>query len=282
MRHLVGLVGAPVGQSLSPAMMRAAFAAAGLDAEYAVMETDAPGLAAAVQRFAREGSPGFNVTIPHKAAIIPFCRRLAPSAAAASAVNTMVREREGWVGHNTDGEGLAAFLDRRGVSRDGRQIVLLGAGGAARGIAARLVADSPRGVLIANRDLSRADELADLVRGLTPGMPVGTAALTEGAIRPLLTPPLLVIQATSLGAGGVGCPRFPFSALSPADAVIDAVYRPEETPFLAAARCAGAEILPGWGMLLYQGAAAFTLWFGIPAPIAAMERALLDELAEGG
>jgi shikimate dehydrogenase len=281
MRTVVGLVGMPVGHSPSPFMMRAAFAAMGLDGDYLLVETDGAGLRSAVQRLWEQGAKGFNVTIPHKTAIIPLCRRLAPSARNAGAVNTVVREEGGWVGHNTDGDGLAAFLDRHGVRREGRQIVILGAGGAARGIAARLASDSPRGLVVANRDLARARDLSHHLGTLVPGLPVEAVPLSEGALRGVLAPPLLVIQATSLGVGGKGCPPFPFASLSGEDAVADIVYRPVATPFLVQAAAAGAAALPGWGMLLHQGAAAFTLWFGIPAPLPAMERALMTALASG-
>ena len=266
----LGIVGHPVAHSLSPAIQGAALRAAGIDAAYE--RWDAPP-AALPDRIAALRAPdclGANVTIPHKRAVLPLLDELAPPAAEAGAVNTIVNDGGRLVGHNTDGDGFTAALAEAGFAPAGRRFLLLGAGGAARGIAFALARARAASVAIAAR---RPDAAASLAAD------AGARAL------PLDTPlaPFdCVVNCTSAGMEGGGAEavliRDPAEA-APAALIVDIVYAPAETPLLRAARAAARPTLGGLPMLVHQGALAFERWTGRAAPLDAMREAARAALA---
>lgn len=282
--RLVGLLGWPVAHSKSPLIHNAAFAALGLDWLYVPLPAPPARLAEAVRGLAALGFAGANVTIPHKEAILPLLDRLDPEAELSGAVNTIVVEGSGLVGYATDGAGFVESL-REATGRDpaGMTVLLLGAGGAARGVAAGLARAGAARLLIANRTVPRALALA---RGLAARLGPASAAaprveglaLEPAALAPHLPAVDLVIQATAVGmAGGpdpAGAPPLDLARLRAGVVVADLVYAPAVSPFLAAAAAAGHETLGGLGMLLHQGALAFERWTGRAAPLAAMRAAL--------
>jgi len=319
-----GLFGDPVAHSFSPAMHNAAFSVLGLDYVY-VPFLVAPGdLEAAVRAIRALNLAGVNVTVPHKEKILPLLDGLTPEAAAAGAVNTIVPAQGKLIGDNTDGAGfLRALKLSAGFAPEGKRVLVLGAGGAARAVSAALARAGAAEIWIAARNDARAAALARALfavgpsgargnggaprllpvagSGAGPGRgpepkpapepggtgpecgPVRAAAVFWGEkeLKELLPQVQLIVQATPVGMSPrwEDCPPFPFDCLRPGHVVCDLIYNPPLTKFLARAKEAGAGILNGLGMLLYQGALAFELWTGVSAPVEVMRRALEEEMA---
>jgi len=275
----VGLIGWPVEHSLSPAMHNAAFAALGLSWRYTLLPTPPEQLPDRLAQLVREGYRGANVTVPHKQAVLDCLDEISATARAIGAVNTLVVQDGRWLGHNTDAAGLVAALQEAGFEPRGRQALVLGAGGAARAVVYALAWAGCK-VTLHNRTLERAAELARDMQGLDLRAPVTWAPRTVAlADLPLYRYDLLV-NATPVG-------MWPHSAASPWPerlplpshwTVFDLVYNPLETRLLQRARAAGARPVDGLGMLVGQGALAFEMWTGAPAPLETMrgacERAL--------
>jgi shikimate dehydrogenase len=281
----VGLIGHPVAHSLSPALQQAALDACGVAARYTLWDTPPDALAARVASLRAPGMLGANVTVPHKLAVMPLLDALAPSAARlAGAVNTIVATYDGnatrLVGHCTDPAGLRAALAETGVSLADRQVMLLGAGGAAHAVAGLVASEEARSLVVAARQYVAA---VDLMQDVSLRVPdsltsVKPLALTDHRLAEALRTCNLIINATSAGMFGQ-TESSPLDlgllARCPEDAfVCDLVYAPAETPLLRAARERGLRTMNGLPMLLHQGAAAFTLWTGLPAPLAVIRAAL--------
>lgn len=273
-------------------MHNAAFAALGLDWCYLAYEVDPKNLRAAIQGAQAMNFAGLNLTVPHKLLALDMVDVLDQSARTWGAVNTIRFEGQGtdgvWrplpefeqghhggpahyrtQGFNTDAEGISrSVIEDLGVQLAGTRVFLLGAGGAGRAIALKLAAERVAELFLLNRTASKAEEIAIEIHHRFPGVPV-TVGYPTGPVD-------LLINATSLGLKlsdqlPLDVARFP---LLQARAVYDAIYRPSVTPLLAAARAAGCQIANGLGMLLHQGAKAFEIWTGRPAPVAVMRRAL--------
>ncbi|MFB6116887.1 shikimate dehydrogenase [Halosegnis sp.] len=278
-----GLVGNPVGHSLSPPMHEAAYDRLGVDARYVTFEPAEDDLARAFEGADALGVAGLNVTIPFKQCALELVE---PDdlAARIGAVNTVDFTGAAPTGHNTDAVGATRALTHHDIPLEG-QAVVVGAGGAGRAVAFGL-ADAGMDVAIANRTVSRARELAAEVPGAT-GHPLG-------AVANLVTDADVLVNCTSVGmheeddrTEGTGAhdeddadeeTPVPADALHADLAVLDAVYTPLETRLLADARRAGATTIDGGWMLLYQGVAAFERWTGLEAPVAAMNEALRARL----
>lgn len=268
--HVFGLVGNPVGHSVSPTMHEAAYAELDLDARYVTFEPDPTELATAITGADALGIDGLNVTIPFKQAV----RELVEPDDLASrigAVNTVDFTGEHPVGLNTDAEGARRALARHDVTLAGRTAVVVGAGGAGRAIAF-MAADEGATVHVANRTRDAATELADAVGGTGHGL---------DALPDLLPEADVLVNATSVGMEEDVSP-VPGEALHPDLAVMDAVYTPLETTLLREAAAAGATTIDGAWMLLYQGVAAFERWTGLTAPVERMNRAVRTELTGNG
>ncbi len=267
-----GLIGHPVAHSLSPVFQNAAFQRCGLDVAYAAWDTPVSALRSRMQRLRSADMLGANVTIPHKQAVIPQIDDLGDFSRRVGAVNTIVNRNGRLFGFNTDGPGFVQSLkDERNLDPHGANVLVFGAGGAARGIVLAL-ADGGARLSILNRTFERAEELAR-----TGGTSV--RALREpgdlGAYD-------VLVNTTSVGMHGTGT-----ESQSPADLTgaragalaVDIVYAPERTPFLRQAEEHGLRTLGGLSMLIYQGALAFTHWTGIAAPVDVMFEAARNELA---
>jgi shikimate dehydrogenase len=271
-----GIIGHPVAHSLSPVFQGAAFAHCGLDARYKAWDTPAEGLAQRVAALRAPDVLGANVTIPHKEAVIPLLDELGGQSARVGAVNTIVNREGRLFGFNTDGPGfVAALKNEAAFDPAARSILLLGAGGAARGIAFALAEARAAGIGIWNRTPDRASRLA---RDVTAsGGIVHTAHVPDPGGYDC------IVNCTSVGMEGTGT-----EAASPCDfagartgaLAVDIVYKPEETAFLRAAKSAGLRTLGGLPMLIYQGALAFELWTGVPAPVEVMFDAARRRLRE--
>jgi shikimate dehydrogenase len=264
-----GIIGWPVEHSLSPAMHNAAFQALGLDWHYDRLLAPPGQVGGLLAGLAARGYRGANVTVPHKEAVLPFLARLGGQAQAIGAVNTLVWGPEGWTGHNTDAAGFLAALREVGFEPAGASALVLGAGGAARAVVYALSA-AGCSLAIHNRTPERAAGLAaDMASvGGPPVQAISLAELQPDAID-------LLVNATSLGLGTqAGASAWPEPRPLPAHwTVYDLVYKPAETALLARARAAGAAAVGGLGMLVHQGALAFELWTGQPAPVEVMREA---------
>lgn len=262
------IIGHPLGHTLSPLMHNTAFQELGLPYYYEAEDVPPDGLAEVVGRFRAEGVVGLSVTIPHKEAILPFLDEVDEEVERLGAANTVVLVEGRFVGTNTDGIGFMRSLkEDGGYDPEGRSAVVLGAGGAARAVAAHLALSGADSVVIANRTLSRAERLAtDLARAVGrqcfEPLPLEATATAE-AIRQADC----LINATSVGMAGDRRLPVPAALIEPHLVVYDIVYRPLVTPLLEAALARGASIINGLGMLVYQGAEAFRRWTGQEMPI---------------
>lgn len=274
--RVYGVIGWPVGHSLSPRMQNAALRAAGLDAVYVAFPVAPGDLRRALEGLRAAGVAGVNLTVPHKEEAARIATSLTPEAKRAGAVNTIAFRDGGIEGHNTDGLGFLRAAERLVGSLAGRRVLLLGAGGAGRGVAAALVA-AGAGVRIANRTLDKAAGLArDLALPEAAAVPWESSALAAAA-----ADCTLVVNASSAGMGGKGEIPFDFSAFVGAavrPAVVDLVYSPLETAFLRDARAAGLLTQDGLAMLAGQGELAFEFWHRQPAPRGVMESTLRSVL----
>ncbi|SEO41440.1 shikimate dehydrogenase [Halogranum amylolyticum] len=277
--QVFGLVGNPVGHSLSPPMHEAAYESLGMDARYVTFEPTHESLAEAIRGADALGIAGLNVTIPFKQDLLE--QGLVdpdPLAARIGAVNTVDFSGDGDTpdGYNTDAAGARRALERHDVSLDGADAVVVGAGGAGRAIAFAL-AEAGAAVHVANRTEATADELAAAVADSTG---VAADAVTAGgldSLAPTVPGADVLVNATSVGMESEETP-VPAELLHADLAVMDAVYSPLETRLLEDARRAGATTVDGAWMLLYQGVEAFERWTGREAPVEEMNTALRSRL----
>ena len=278
--RVYGIIGWPVAHSLSPVIQNAAFAALGLDAVYVPFAVPPVGLEEAVRGLRRLGVAGFNVTIPHKTAVIPFLDDLSPEAGQIGAVNTVVRRDDRLIGFNTDAAGFLISLQRDlGFSPAGRRVLLLGAGGAARAALAALGGAGVEQVVVANRTVFRAEEMCQQYKVLAPQVDMFGVPLDRLGDSAFLRAFDLLVNTTSLGMEGTSIASLDLTRARPDLRVYDMVYRPAETPLLLMARHLGLPAVNGLGMLAAQGEAAFTLWTGRTPPAGLMGARLTDLVA---
>ncbi|KAB0669662.1 shikimate dehydrogenase [Oryzomonas sagensis] len=271
-----GIIGHPVRHSLSPAMQNAAMQAGGLDGVYVPFDVRPEELGEAVAGLRALGVRGANVTIPHKVGIIPYLDGLDESAAAAGAVNTVNNEDGRLIGYNTDGDGLVrslaeecAFLPERST------VVIIGAGGAARGAVAAICRAGARRVIVANRSKDRAAALVAAMAERYPGVALMVAEYGE-QMTTSLHEAGLVVNTTSLGMNNEVIAGLDLGALPPTCVVYDMVYAPPVTPLLQEARRLGLRHANGLGMLAAQGELAFRIWTGKMPPPGLMKRILTE------
>ncbi|MFK7988140.1 MAG: shikimate dehydrogenase [Sandaracinaceae bacterium] len=268
---LIGLLGWPVAHSRSPALHSAACADTGIDASYLALPVAPTALGDAVRGLAAVGARGFNITLPHKQAVMAHLDVVEPAAKRIGAVNTVVRQDGGWRGMNTDAPGLVRSLEEAGVALAGRNVVVLGAGGAAR---AAVVGCFEAGVDRLTVSARRPDAAGDLLR--STGVD-GTATGLGDALEAAFSDADLVVQATSATLHPEHAQPFadalPLGALPAHAAVVDLVYSPRRTTVLCAAEARGLTTVDGLGMLVWQAALAFGRWFDVPPPVEAMRRA---------
>ena len=252
----------------------------GLDYVYVPFPVEPDFLGAAVEGLRRLGVWGCNVTIPHKTAVIPFLDRITREAELAGAVNTVYRDGTLLVGHNTDGIGFLASL-RQDLNRDpaGATVLLLGAGGAARGALAVLAASGVARIIIANRTLERGRALVERFGALFDSVRFDISSLEAEELSRCLRCADILVNTTSVGMDGTTFDGLSLAEMRPDGAVYDMVYVPAETPLLTAARERGLACANGAGMLAGQGEAAFALWTGQDAPRNVMKRKLFEELS---
>jgi len=266
------LIGQPVGHSLSPAMHNAAFAEDGLDFVYVCLDVDPEALPAAVLGLKALKFRGFNVTMPHKRAVVPLVDGLDDGARVSGAVNTVVIDASGMRGYNTDGGGMVMACEEAGIELSGKSVLLLGSGGTASAIAVAFCKTGVSDLHIANRDTEHAASLRDKLR-LTgmEGISVGSLASLEHDAPDAD----VIVNATSLGMKEGDYLPLPPEYVQRGRAICDVVYRPgKETPLVRLAQERGARVVAGGRMLLYQGVLAQKLWTGRKPNVEAMDRAI--------
>ena len=270
-----GVIGKPVGHSLSPAIHNAAFRTLGLNFVYLAWQVDAIGDAVKGLR-ALGNFRGASVTIPHKVAAMQFLDQVEPTAKRIGAINTIVAEKGELIGYNTDATGALRALRESGVDLKGRRIVVLGSGGAARAIAFALAAESGVGKLtLLGIEDSERTMLAQDIRSAA-ALTVEDACLDESTLSRVLPDSHVLIHCTPVGMSPkTEATCVPASLLHPGLAVMDIVYNPRETQLLKNAKRVGCKTIPGLDMFLNQAVTQFELWTGQPAPVAVM-RAVLE------
>lgn len=268
-----GVIGHPVAHSQSP-FIHARFAEqTGEDLVYEAIHAGPGEFAGTVARFQQQGGRGLNVTLPFKQEAFGLSAGLSARARRAEAVNTLCLDRDGGIfGDNTDGEGLLRDLaDNLGIELRQRRVLLVGAGGAARGVLGPLLDAGPAELVIVNRTPARAHALREAFAGAGNFRVAEFDALDGGSFD-------LVINATAASVGG-DLPPVPASALAPGACVYDMMYGTEPTPFVRWGRAAGAaRAVDGLGMLVAQAAESFLLWRGVrpdTGPVLAALRAHL-------
>lgn len=275
---LYGIIGFPVTHSLSPVMQNTALRAGGIDGIYLPFPVAPDDLTAAVTGLRALKVQGWNVTIPHKTAIMPLLDELAPTAQEAGAVNTVVNCNGRLVGHNTDGDGLISSLKRDlGVELSGANVLLVGAGGAARGALAALCRSGVRSVQVVNRTAAAAQALMQRFQAQFPAVIIRSCVFND-LLPDFLAQSDLVINATSLGMAGEIIPGLDLAQLPGHATVYDMVYAPPLTPLVQLARSSGLQAANGLGMLAAQGERAFLLWHGHEPVPGCMETALAEYL----
>lgn len=275
MKKLYGVIGDPIAHSLSPAMHNKELKELGIDAYYHPFRIEGKDLKTAVEGMKVIGVEGFNVTIPHKTAIIPFLDKVDPLAKAIGAVNTVVREGDHFVGYNTDGVGFVEAL-KEDWKKDlnGERALIIGAGGAAKAIYYTLLSIGVKRVDICNRTLHKAEELiaAQPYEADSKAIPLDVAETNIDEYS-------LVIQTTSIGmAPEIDKSPISLKGIRPSAFVSDIIYNPNKTLFLNQAAQEGAKTQNGLGMLVYQGALAFEKWTNVKPDVTRMKRTLTNIL----
>ena len=272
-RKIYAVIGDPVAHSLSPVMHNAAFRALNLNAEYAavhVLHDDLPAFA----EDARKRLAGFNITVPHKNAILPFLDEIEPAAKLAGSVNTVTVKNGRLIGCSTDGYGLeTALKEAFGYLVLGGAVAFIGCGGAARAAAFYFAVRGLRKLFIMNRTLSTAANLAEELHGHFPELQTEAAALADTEkVKAFLAAVPVAVQCTSLGLKPDDPPPLNPELLPRKLCLFDTIYKP--TALLRYAQAHGMAHAAGLGMLLHQGARSFSIWTGLDAPVEVMRQAL--------
>jgi shikimate dehydrogenase len=258
-------------------MQNAAFSALGLDLVYVAWRLPRGAIKSCTEAMRAMGIRGLNITVPHKIDVLPCLDAIDPAAARIGAVNTIVNEDGRLTGYNTDAAGFIQGIDAADTPVKDMDVVVLGAGGAARAVVFSLLEQGAR-VTVLNRDVSRAESLArDASTAF--GMPVLFGTLSDASLEDYVPRASLLVNTTVVGMHPLAdvspCPQ---RLLRAGLAVCDIVYNPRLTVLLRDAAERGATTIEGVEMLVRQGAAAFELWTGRPAPVQVMRSVVLEEL----
>ena len=279
--QVCGVIGDPIEHTLSPAMQNAAFEHLKLDWVFLAFKVKATKLEDALRGMRGLGIRGLNVTMPHKNAVIAFLDKVDENAKFLGSVNTILADDGELKGFSTDGLGAINALKENGVKLSGKKVVLLGAGGAAKAVAFALAKEA-RELIILNRTSEKTNQLAETLSSRF-GKKVAGERLTPKITQKQLENADILINATSVGMHpqvdqSLVAPQW----LKPNLAVMDIVYNPLETKLAKDAKAAGAQIISGVEMLIYQGAASFEIWTGHKAPVEVMRKAALNQLSAAG
>ncbi|HIW34962.1 MAG TPA: shikimate dehydrogenase [Candidatus Paenibacillus intestinavium] len=274
-KALYCVIGDPIKQSKSPLMLNRAFEECSIDATYGAFQVAPDQLPQFVQAVRELGILGMNVTIPHKLHVMELIDEIDADALNLGAVNTVVNRNGRLIGYNTDGIGYVRSLKEEAVANiTNKKIVVVGAGGAARGIIYALLQENPSSIYVINRTVAKAKELVASLQSNVPLLAAGQAELEQ-----LCNDADIVINTTSVG-------MYPHPDETPiaghwmkfGAVASDLIYNPLKTQFLLEAEQHGCIAHGGLGMFIYQGAFAFEYWTGQTAPVEAMRETVLAVL----
>lgn len=278
--QLLGVIGCPIAHSLSPVMHNAAIAKLGVDFVYVPLPIAPGNLAVAVKGFEAIGLRGFNITIPHKQAIMPLLDEISAVAQDIGAVNTVCRTKQGWYGTNTDAEGFLAPL-RQMANWKQTTAVILGNGGAARAVVAGCAQLGCCSIQVVGRNPDKLAQFLASWKNASAGVNLTVHAWEK--LPELLPAAGLIVNTTPIG-------MHPHEQASPLESshlrlitagtvAYDLIYTPRPTLFLQQMQAQGAHPIDGLEMLVQQGAAALQLWLQQPVPVDVMRQSLLDHLS---
>ena len=275
MTKRAGVLGHPLGHTVSPALYEAAFTAAGIDASYEAWDTPPDTLQGRVDSLRGADFLGANVTVPHKTDVVPMLDATDELAMKAGAVNTIVHRDGKLTGYNTDVGGFArALREDAGFDAKARRATILGSGGAARAVALALIDAGASVIYVVGRTPRNIDRMVVSLKPLTKtGTTITWAYWGDGSFLRSLAEADLLVNTTPLGmkgGDGNGKPAVDASLIEKKTTVFDLVYNPAETPLVAAAKSRGAKAIAGLPMLVYQAAESFRLWTGAEADTKAM------------
>jgi shikimate dehydrogenase len=273
------VIGHPIGHSLSPLMHNTAFKLLHLDCQYEALEIDPTSLKNAIERFRDQKWGGFNVTVPHKEAIITLIDEVVPEALAVGAVNTVVNRNNKLIGYNTDVIGVERSLRLEREKIEGKMCTIMGSGGAARSVAHVLIHNiKPKAITFS---VLFPEQAHAIIKSLgSNNVQFNVIHSTDAALETAIKNSTLIVNATTVG-------MFPHVLDSPLPTqhwlsnkhiVFDLIYRPLKTRLLNEAQAAGAKTIDGLGMFIHQGAASFQLWTGMEMPLDQIRQVLETKL----
>ena len=274
--ELTGVFGDPVDDNPTGVVEEAAFQAKGLNYRYLTIRVLPDDLETAMASVRAFGMRGINLTMPHKVKVLAYLDELSEAASIIGAVNTVINRDGRLCGENTDGKGFVTALRNAGMSLEGKRVVMLGAGGAARAISVECALNGAEHITVVNRNVERGSELAALINGKTECkaefLPWESGVKIPGDTD-------ILINGTSAGFSPNVTDRLDidYSSVTEKMCACDVVFNPVETVFLSEAAKRGAKTVTGLGMLVQQAALNFTLWTGEEAPVDVMEEALRRE-----
>lgn len=274
---VVGLIGYPIGHTLSPTMHNRAFEYLDLNYIYLPFPVEENNLKGALRALPALGIVGANVTLPYKEKVLAYLDEVTEEVELTGAVNTILVKENRLIGYNTDGKGFVAFLRKgAGIDPRGKRVVIIGAGGAGRAVSIQLAKEGMERIALFDIVFDKAQDLASHIEKYISK--VKATALREEGLEKEIRGADILINATPVGIKPDDPPPIDPKLLHPNLLVYDLIYNPPKTRLLSEAEEIGAKTLNGMGMLLYQGALAFTIWTGKEAPIEVMARALEEEL----
>lgn len=278
--RLVGIIGNPLDHTLSPIIHNSAFDYMGLDWCYVPLTVEEESLEPALEGIRALRFAGVNVTMPFKTEVLPLLDEVAMFAESVGAVNTILLDKGKLIGYNTDGRGFYTALVRDlGYEVRGRKILVLGAGGASRGVTVSLALAGCESIVIVNRSPERSRQLSEIILKSAPEVEV-TWLSPDDNYDMAVADSDVIINATPLTTFSGSSLRVPVAMLNKNQLVCDLNYSLYQPPLLQEAEARGAQVMDGKGMLLYQAAAAFEIWTGLEAPVEVMRMALLKALEE--
>ena len=274
--RVYGLLGDPVAHSLSPLMQNRAFSEHHIDAVYVPFHVLPDDLPTAVKGLRALSIAGVNVTIPHKETILPLLDQIDSAAQLIGAVNTVVNNDGSLIGYNTDASGFMRSVQQElNFLPEGRDILLLGAGGACRAATVALASAGVKSIVVANRSPARAEKLISNLISHFPSVQFSAIDYNDNSYLQFLSGADLIVNTTSVGLHGEEINFLPLERIKGSALIYDMIYSVSETPLIKSARSLSLLCTNGLGMLAAQGEDAFSLWTGIRLPIGTMRRFLV-------
>lgn len=263
MKKQFSLIGHPVSHSLSPILHTEVFRQLGVDAQYSAIDVNSEELQEVIKRLKSGQISGINVTIPHKTAIMEFLDEINIKAKQIDAVNCIVNKNDKLIGYNTDWFGFSMLLQKNGLSVQDKTVIVLGAGGVSRSVIYTLLREGVGIVVIVNRTIERANKLVQSFESINKSSKLMVLPIED--ISPHLMQDTIIVNCTSVGmTPNTNESQFAENLVNEHHTLIDTIYTPLDTQFLRYGKTAGASIINGLDMFIYQGLASLNLWLGEP------------------